>query len=859
MKTINYLFATIIIILLSTQISSAQDSVDTKNIWRDAVGQDFSEIQRQMEEYYTTHATGKGSGFKQWKRWENIMQDRLNLDGTVPNLAEKYVSEYQKQLSELDPSRSLTGNWENVGPNALTTGPNAYAPGLGRINCIAFHPTDANIIYIGAPAGGLWKTTDGGANWIPLFQEFSQIGVSAIVINNSSPDEVYILTGDGDGGQTLSIGVYKTTDGGVTWANTTLPWTAGTAVRGYAMKILQQTNDIITIATNVGIYQTGNGGTTWNFLIGGNFRDFEYKPNDGNRYYACTDNDVYRYNGGWELISSNIPNVNRIALAVSPDEPNSVYQVRGPGYNAGTGSNPNYKFRGLFKSTNSGASYSMMSDSPNIFGGNAMGQDSVSQSAYDMAIIANPDDASEILVGGVNLWGSTNNGVSWVNRAHWSLGLPPNSSLPYVHADIHALEINPLDDKLYCGSDGGIFVSDDFGLTWTDLSATLSISMFYRIDGIEGDSDKIIGGTQDNGTLIRSKGSSMENIWGGDGMDCKISPTNTDSVYYSAQLGSLYRSPNNGDIIQGINPSQSNGAWTTPFDLDPANASKIITGYVDTIYVSTNRGTSWNNYQPGGTGIGAFRFIYISESDSDVFACTNNRIYRSPSNVTSSSWTEITYDLAPIVAQSGVNITSITENSNGLYVTLSGSSASDKVLFLSGSTWINLTYTGLPNTSVNCIVSVFNSEANANDLYVGTDIGVYRRKVGDNFWTSFNNGIPNQSTPNTKVMDLELNETDGILYAATFGRGIWKSGLHGLCQKSEFLTQGNDTDDGDPGAQYIKSSKLIESSRVINGTSSNSVIYQAGGSQILKPGFHAKTNSFFKATLNDCTYDDPDG
>lgn len=291
-----------------------------------------------------------------------------------------------------------------------------------------------------------------------------------------------------------------------------------------------------------------------------------------------------------------------------------------------------------------------------------------------------------------------------------------------------------------------------------------------------------------------------------------------------------------------------------------SNASKIITGYVDTIYVSTNRGTTWNNYQPGGTGIGAFRFVYIRESNSEVFACTNKRIFNSPSNITSTSWTDITYNLAPIVAQGGVNISSITVSSAGdRYVTLTGSSASDKVFYLLGTNWVNLTYTGLPNTSINCVATLYNDEFSLVDIYVGTDIGVYRRQATNNFWTSFNNGIPNQSTPNTTVMDLELNATDGILYAATFGRGIWKSGLYGLCQKSEFLTQGNDTDNGDPGIQYIKASKFIESNRIINGTSSNSVIYQAGERLILKPGFHAKTNSFIKATLNPCTYDDPDG
>ncbi len=855
MKTINYLFATIITILLSTQILSAQEAVDTKNIWRDAVGQNFFEVQRQMEEYYTTHSTGKGSGYKQWKRWESFMQDRILPGGTIPNLSERIMKEYKKQQSQLNESRSLIGNWKNLGPTNFTPGPQGYAPGLGRINCIAFDPTDPNTIYVGAPAGGLWKTTDGGVNWQPLAQELAQLGVSGIVVKSST--DIYILTGDGDGGQNLSIGVYKSTDGGLTWTNTTLPWAAGTNVRGYKLSHRPAISGELIATTDQGIYLSNDNGTSWFQWLSCNCRDFEVSPANPNNFYASSDNDVYKYAGGWSTIQSNIPNVNRIALAVTADEPNAVYQVRGPGYNAGTGSDPDYRFRGLFKSTDQGNTYTSMSTSPNIFGADVNGLDSLSQSAYDMAMIANPDDGGEILVGGVNLWGSPNNGVSWTNKAHWVRGPWPDPT--YVHADIHALEQNPLDGKLYCGSDGGIYMSEDFGDTWVDLSATLSVSMFYRIDGIETDPNKIIMGAQDNGTLImEGEDHVFTNIDGADGMDCQIDPTDPNTLYYSYQNGSLLRSTNNGNSRISIKPGSSDGIWTTPVQMDYLNTDRLVTGYRDTVYISDNQGDSWDAYTPYGIEEEFVRRIYTDPTNGDIYISRFLRIYRSPENVSSNSWTDITYNLP---TQPGVNITSIAVTSVGTtYVTLSGFIAANKVFYLpvGSTTWQNVTHSGLPNTPITCIDWVYNDEVGAREYYVGTDVGIYRRQAASTNWTLFSNGLVNQSTPNVPIMDLQINESDGLIYAATFGRGLWVSGLYGTCADSEFLTQVNDTDEGNPGMQYIKAGRYIEGSRIVEGVASNHVIYQAGEKQVMKPGFHVKKNSYFKATINTCDYIDPD-
>ena len=114
----------------------------------------------------------------------------------------------------------MTANWTNLGPNTTSGG---YA-GLGRINCVAFHPTNSNIMWVGSPGGGLWKTTDGGNNWTTNFDNAVVLGVSSIVVHPTTPNIMYIATGDGDGSDTYSVGILKSTDGGVTWQTTGLNW-----------------------------------------------------------------------------------------------------------------------------------------------------------------------------------------------------------------------------------------------------------------------------------------------------------------------------------------------------------------------------------------------------------------------------------------------------------------------------------------------------------------------------------------------------------------------------------------------------------------------------------------------------------
>ena len=208
----------------------------------------FYEVQKSFNAYWKDKVEpGKGKipkakGYKQFKRWEWFWEQRVGKDGVFPKSSvimeewEKYLAEHpeakESQQRQQNSTKGLStgtdfvtdassnGNWASLGPSSSTGG---YS-GVGRLNCVAFHPTDPNIIWVGAPAGGLWKSTNGGISWTTLTDNLPVIGVSSIVINPSNPNIMYIATGDRDAGDTHSVGVLKSTNGGVTWSSTGLSY-----------------------------------------------------------------------------------------------------------------------------------------------------------------------------------------------------------------------------------------------------------------------------------------------------------------------------------------------------------------------------------------------------------------------------------------------------------------------------------------------------------------------------------------------------------------------------------------------------------------------------------------------------------
>ena len=243
----------------------------------------------------------KAYGWKQFKRWEWFWEPRVDKNGLFPasninfNEWQNYLNTHPKVSSN---SNSSNSNWTYSGSDSSTGG---YA-GIGRLNCIAFHPTDSNIFFVGSAGGGLWKTSDAGITWNALTDNIPVLSISDIAIDHNNPNIIYIATGDADGfsidsSSSYSVGVLKTIDGGVNW-NTTGLSSSPMYSRIISRLLIDPNNsDILYAGTSVGIFKTTDASVNWTqFLPDENISDMEFRPNNSNQIYATTKkNALYIY------------------------------------------------------------------------------------------------------------------------------------------------------------------------------------------------------------------------------------------------------------------------------------------------------------------------------------------------------------------------------------------------------------------------------------------------------------------------------------------------------------------------------------------------------------------------------------
>ena len=184
-----------------------------------------------------------------------------------------------------------------------------------------------------------------------------------------------------------------------------------------------------------------------------------------------------------------------------------------------------------------------------------------------------------------------------------------------MHADEHMLKYNSLNSKLYSANDGGLYVSEDNGNNWTDISDGLEITQFYSLGVSQTVQDMVITGSQDNGTFLRT-GNNWDAIIGGDGMECIIDPTNSNIMYGALYYGDIRKSVNGGNSFSSIGPS-NNGAWETPYVINHNNTNVLYAGY-DELYKTTNGGNSWSIITNNETNGGKIDEIALSKSNQNV-------------------------------------------------------------------------------------------------------------------------------------------------------------------------------------------------------------------------------------------------
>lgn len=641
--------------------------------------------------------------------------------------------------------------------------------------------------------------------------------------NNSNI--IYALTGDGDasgggfvstyGYNVPSLGVFKTTDGGSSWQLTgDFPGVIGN-FHGYKLMQHPSAPSTLFAATTDGIYRTTNGGTSWTQIQVGNFTDIEFKPGDPTIMYAAERSSSTPF---WHSTNSGV-------TWVSENQPNYIYVLAGGATGFGS-------FRGLFRSTAAGTpSFSSRSTTPNILGYPNDGSDNLDQAGYDLGIEVNPADASTVITAGINIWRSTDGGSTYggTSRTQW---YDNPAGIDYVHADIHNITYNPLNNYLYSVSDGGVGFSIDNGINWTFIPGSLQILATYHADFYESDANIIACGTQDNGTDIRyTSSNTYRHIYGADGFDCVIK-SDAPTTYVYVANGSLHKTTDGGLTETDVSPA---GLGSFPaLARDYLSTTRIFAGDASNIYRSTDFGSTWTTFSAGL----ASRVLTTCPGNSNrLYSGSGSILQRSDDATTTCTFT--TKSGTPGYP-TGVNLTDVeVRPSNSLYVLASfgGYVAGQKVYYSTdgGDNWVNFSG-GLPNVACHSI-----AVDAGNTVYVGTDIGVFVRSTLMTDWQPFYNYLPR-----TPVSELMVNNTAGRIIACTFGRGNFYADLYSTCPLNLNIV-GNLS-----GAYFYEASSTVTSTATITQGSGNTLALKSGGYVQLDPGFEVKNNSEMRAYINPC-------
>lgn len=698
------------------------------------------------------------------------------------------------------PGPSLDGlTWRSIGPATMS----------GRISDLAIHPKTPRTWFVAAASGGLWKTTNAGTTFTPVFDGQSSYSIGAVTIDPNNAHVVWVGTGENNYQRALGYGdgVYKSVDDGKSWTN------VGLKTSEHIGRIVidpRNSNTVYVAAQGPawsaggerGLYRTTDGGKTWTRVLGGGdwvgVNDVQLDPRNPDILIATTHTRQRRVwgqvSGGpesaihrstdagvtWTKITSGLPTeeLGRIGLAISPKDPDVVYAVMEAANSKG----------GVFRSTDIGASWSRMSD--------------VSTSGlYYAEITADPHNVDRVYL--VDTYNMVSDDAG---KTFHRLGEQ------YKHVDNHVIWIDPADANHYLvGCDGGLYESFDRAATWK-FFPNLPLAQFYKV-AVDNSEPfyRVYGGTQDNATfggpsrnntLHGIANSEWQMVVFGDGFSVQVDPTDPNTVYGEWQNGGLVRHDRRTGENTGIQPqiaaseAPNRWYWDSPILISPHNPKRIYYGS-QRLWRSDDRGDSWSMRSGDlsrNIDRSQLRLLGRQQSVDAIARNSSTSLFGTIITITESPKVEgLLYvgtddGLVQITEDGGatwrrvasfpgvpdttyaIQLVASRHNADAVYAVFNNHRSGDFAPYLlmsgdRGRTWKSIT-SNLPARG--SVYTVAEDPSVPGLLYAGTEFGAFVSLDIGARWRPLKGGMPT-----IQVRHLVVQEREGDLVAATFGRGFY--------------------------------------------------------------------------------------
>lgn len=612
------------------------------------------------------------------------------------------------------------GNWYSRGPGKITA-TYGEGKGIGRMACMVIDPNDSNIIYAGAPFGGLWKSIDEGANWIPILDSLAALAFVEIAIDPLNGNNLYAIIG---------WKFFKSTDAGASWTVTPTPDLSTSKIN---IRLDKSNTQIIYVSSSYhGLLKSTDGGNSFTLISTRNFYDIEIKPGNSNTIYGLLGTWLMRSVDGGNTFdtASVIPTGAAKRIAVTPADSQYVYACGGTGNGFGGRT---------AVSTDGGDTFTALPATNNIDSFNSFDCFDVSET-----------DKNHLIHGGTILSASYDGGQTWNFVSKYYI----NSAYtqPYVHPD--DMDVMFHGNSVWVCTDGGIVKSEDGGLSWIDKSNGLSVSRLDDFDCSETDSSFFIAGAWDNSILLHTD-SGWAGFGGGDGYDVAINPLNKYNFYGKNQNG-FYRSMNginNTPTWPFRNITESYYAYRAGFPVRFNHQNE------HSVYISVNH--VWKSIDDGDSvrmlPMQGGAYLFISPVDSNIIFSQNDRSVDDGATVTRMSY----YIRAIDPDEAGKVWASSFGNPYKIYF------SSD-----TGSTWTAIPSFDLafsPGTG-NILLSCANNSHNGIFLCYKSVVYYYDDRLSN--WQPFTKGLPYVTI--TKLMAMPAV---GKIRLSTHGRGIWESNM----------------------------------------------------------------------------------